>query len=323
MSNQFFILPPANAGYFFPPPSFDGDEPTTLECAVCRVTVEVARFCNERPIDVHRELNADCPLVRCHDGGNVVVAQIEQQHDTRQFTVLYPNNVSLPPLPRSSTANPTPNVPLWPPSLPVISKCPARPNMAVPAKRLDTFEGWTLGEFHPPREMVEAGFYYTGHADLVRCFYCKGGIKSWKRFDRPWVEHGRWFPKCPFVRLCKGQEFVDVVQKLIEVSDADVKREIGRWLLALSRSDSPSDEGAGCEDEPQQNIEEVCRKLEEENDNMKKMTLCKICLTREVQVLFLPCFHLVSCGLCAPALRCCAICRRLIEGIARVTYPDR
>ena len=54
----------------------------------------------------------------------------------------------------------------------------------------------------------------AGHMDLVRCFHCKGGLKTWESSDKPWVEHSRWFPRCPFVRLCKGQRFVDAVQSL-------------------------------------------------------------------------------------------------------------
>ena len=26
--------------------------------------------------------------------------------------------------------------------------------------------------------------------------------------DEPWIEHARWFPKCAFVRLRKGESFI-------------------------------------------------------------------------------------------------------------------
>ncbi|XP_076113470.1 putative inhibitor of apoptosis isoform X2 [Mytilus galloprovincialis] len=29
----------------------------------------------------------------------------------------------------------------------------------------------------------------------------------------PWTEHARWYPKCPFVIQCKGEKFIEDVQK--------------------------------------------------------------------------------------------------------------
>lgn len=44
--------------------------------------------------------------------------------------------------------------------------------------------------------------------DQVRCFYCDGGLRHWEPGDDPWIEHARWFPLCGYVRLVKGDEFV-------------------------------------------------------------------------------------------------------------------
>ena len=41
---------------------------------------------------------------------------------------------------------------------------------------------------------------------------------------------------------------------------------------------------------------EIAERLEDENEQMKSDTLCKVCQTSEVNVLFLPCGHLVACG---------------------------
>ncbi|KAL8614983.1 hypothetical protein ACOMHN_029726 [Nucella lapillus] len=111
---------------------------------------------------------------------------------------------------------------------------PKRPDMVVKAVHINTFERWPHTNSHPADEMAEAGFYFTGHEDLVRCFHCKGGLKTWERSDKPWIEHSRWFSRCPFVRLAKGQKFVDAVQKLNNpqtrpaISEDDVEREIKR-----------------------------------------------------------------------------------------------
>ena len=56
--------------------------------------------------------------------------------------------------------------------------------------------------------MAEAGFYYNGFSDQTKCFYCDGGLRNWQSEDNPWTEHARWFSKCSFVRLIKGDEFI-------------------------------------------------------------------------------------------------------------------
>jgi hypothetical protein len=48
----------------------------------------------------------------------------------------------------------------------------------------------------------------TGMNDQVRCFYCDGGLRHWEPGDDPWIEHARWFSQCGYVRLIKGDEFV-------------------------------------------------------------------------------------------------------------------
>lgn len=64
-----------------------------------------------------------------------------------------------------------------------------------------------------------------GKGDQTICYHCGGGLKDWEETDEPWVEHARWFCKCPYVLLVKGKEFVDDVcgQKALEVSQHDQK----------------------------------------------------------------------------------------------------
>ncbi len=59
--------------------------------------------------------------------------------------------------------------------------------------------------------------------------------------------------------------------------------------------------------------------LLEENRALKDQRMCKVCMDAEVNIVFLPCGHLVCCSNCAPALRNCAVCRELIRGTVR-TY---
>lgn len=47
---------------------------------------------------------------------------------------------------------------------------------------------------------------------------------------------------------------------------------------------------------------------------------CKICLDKEVGVLFLPCGHVVACTQCAPGFTECPICRKMIKSIVRTYF---
>lgn len=63
-------------------------------------------------------------------------------------------------------------------------------------------------------------------------------------------------------------------------------------------------------DEPQLSTEEQLRRLQEER-------MCKVCMDKDVSVVFVPCGHLVACGECALNLRLCPICRAVIQGSVR------
>lgn len=62
--------------------------------------------------------------------------------------------------------------------------------------------------------------------------------------------------------------------------------------------------------------------LEEEVRYMFKRVVCKICLDKEVEVLFLPCNHLVSCQGCKKQLaqKKCPLCRDTYQATTRVYF---
>jgi len=58
--------------------------------------------------------------------------------------------------------------------------------------------------------------------------------------------------------------------------------------------------------------------MSEESENRRlKNVECKICMAEEVGVVFLPCGHLLSCVMCAPAMTNCPLCRQQIRGRVR------
>ncbi|KAH9487770.1 hypothetical protein Btru_068725 [Bulinus truncatus] len=81
-------------------------------------------------------------------------------------------------------------------------------------ERLKTFQKWLNDYTKTPEELADAGFFYEGYADCVRCFHCAGKTRGWEADDDPWIEHARWFPKCEYVSERKGKNFVAAVQDL-------------------------------------------------------------------------------------------------------------
>ncbi|KAM7090566.1 baculoviral IAP repeat-containing protein 7 isoform 1-T1 [Ciconia maguari] len=272
---------------------------------------------------------------------------------------------------------------------------PEYPEMVTEEMRLSTFQNWPRYTDMHPEQLARAGFFYTGQGDVVRCFYCDGGVRNWSFGDDPWREHAKWYPGCEFLLRSRGREFVSGVQEsfsstLISPRDSWDQTEqdssasqdpLRNWQLQalhsldqftivqnvlqmgfdptwvanlvenkymltgtfyLSESELISDllqpdweESSSAEesrdavqretetsreemqsvqqkesDESRMSTEEQLRRLQEER-------MCKVCMDRDVSVVFVPCGHLVACGECALNLRLCPICRAVIRGSVR------
>jgi len=68
---------------------------------------------------------------------------------------------------------------------------------------------------------------------------------------------------------------------------------------------------------------EDLKSLEEENQKLRESALCKICLDKRADVIFLPCGHIVSCPQCAPALDSCPVCRKPVMGLVKAFFATR
>ncbi|XP_056016025.1 E3 ubiquitin-protein ligase XIAP-like isoform X2 [Ostrea edulis] len=104
----------------------------------------------------------------------------------------------------------------------VVIDRPRYPNYSVLATRISSYQQWPSHLTQTPRDLSTAGFFYVGYNDNVRCFFCGGGLRNWESGDDAWVEHARWFPKCPFSIQNRGQDFVTLVQSVQEEESEDI-----------------------------------------------------------------------------------------------------
>ncbi|KAK3589188.1 hypothetical protein CHS0354_018899 [Potamilus streckersoni] len=57
--------------------------------------------------------------------------------------------------------------------------------------------------------------------------------------------------------------------------------------------------------------------LIEENQRLRDMTLCKICMDKSSCIVLLPCGYMVCCANCSLAMRKCPICRVLVRATVK------
>ncbi|KAL4083949.1 hypothetical protein QTP88_029265 [Uroleucon formosanum] len=77
---------------------------------------------------------------------------------------------------------------------------------------LKSYNSYPTTSFQNKYSLSESGFRYSGIGDIVECFFCGLVLKKWTKDEIPWVEHAKWNPKCIFVLLCKGNEFIENVK---------------------------------------------------------------------------------------------------------------
>ncbi len=106
----------------------------------------------------------------------------------------------------------TPTIP--PGSIHVLRILETRASMCGPAiesmssidARINSFVNWPQFLRPTPLDLAKAGFFYEGEGDKVCCFYCQGAVHSWEPGDKPWIEHRRHYPRCPYVKMCTSAD---------------------------------------------------------------------------------------------------------------------
>lgn len=126
-----------------------------------------------------------------------------------------------------------------------------------------------------------AGFYYTGKKDQTLCYHCGVGLSDWDIKDDPWEKHAKWSEKCGYLINTKGQEYINNIIGIKTTEEADSR---------------------------------ITQK------NITNSNICKICYDRELNIVFLPCGHIIACETCSVKILTCSICRTRIEKIVKVYF---
>jgi hypothetical protein len=90
---------------------------------------------------------------------------------------------------------------------------PTHPTMAEISRREATFSNASWSDSSPSIEaLVRAGFFSSGIANTVTCFYCNGSLHKWGANDNPMIEHARWFPHCTYAKHLCGNQLYEKIQ---------------------------------------------------------------------------------------------------------------
>ena len=66
--------------------------------------------------------------------------------------------------------------------------------------RLETFKNMVFKIKLQPWNFAKSGFYYSGDADAVTCFFCGTTITNWVRAEDINTEHKKYSPSCHFLK---------------------------------------------------------------------------------------------------------------------------
>lgn len=227
-----------------------------------------------------------------------------------------------------------------------VMRGPEYPNFAIEADRLKSYEDWPTSLKQKPQTLSDAGFFYTGKSDRVKCFSCGGGLKDWEQDDEPWEQHAIWYNNCHYLQLMKGPEFI---RKCNALKEAAAAADVTGNYAGSSSSSQPSTSGissasssimstspasssrlsspspiADVDDETTLRCGsdisggEDAGHDESGNRKLSDGKICKICFVNEYNTAFMPCGHVVACAKCASSVNKCPLCQQPFINVLRL-----
>lgn len=79
---------------------------------------------------------------------------------------------------------------------------PMQSNMLLCEESIYSFKDWPKQLRQKPDDLSKSGFFYTGFADKMICFYCDPTLRDWDVDDNIQSEHYKWSPQCLYLKMC-------------------------------------------------------------------------------------------------------------------------
>ncbi|KAE9522042.1 hypothetical protein AGLY_017562 [Aphis glycines] len=189
--------------------------------------------------------------------------------------------------------------------------------------RVRSFEKYKNSNSQNVLTLSQSGLVYIGDGeeDQMVCFCCGHGLMWWEANDNPWVEHARWFPRCNYVRLCQGNNFVEFsnsIYRQTKFFENSGRALLDRSVPGYSQGTTTRSYAFASTEFDKMGYDFVEVEGVGENTESDETILCKICYKERLEVMFIPCGHITACIQCSVALETCSICRQHISVMMRV-----
>ncbi|XP_076824858.1 uncharacterized protein LOC143470538 [Clavelina lepadiformis] len=111
------------------------------------------------------------------------------------------------------------------------------PAMVYLGQRIGSFKApWPDGRVNTSK-VAEAGFFYLGVNDHVRCFCCGEKCMNWSVGSDPWKIHAKFHPSCEYLLRNRGNKFVSDCHDLHSFETDELPIENSHSAASTSSSD--------------------------------------------------------------------------------------
>jgi hypothetical protein len=174
----------AEAGFYY----FNQED--ACQCIYCFIIISDWDV-KDNPIEEHKKWKPNCPFILKLPVGNIPITQSideAQKPDLSSFTYpchVWGRTIDVRPFAEIDSSS----------AARVVADCGC-PQYTKLSHRQASFKYWPRIK-QTADEMVQAGFYYTGRTDRVKCYKCKIDIHDWRPDDCPSTRHKFLSPHCP------------------------------------------------------------------------------------------------------------------------------
>lgn len=151
-------------------------------------------------------------------------------------------------------------------------------------------------------EFAQAGFFYTGQGDHVKCYSCGLGQHNFRGPLNPYITHLKSSPECRYLKLL--QKYGIVVS---ESESSKIKSSMNTRLTSSGASSGNGATSGHCS---------MPRQSPPSTENNQ----CTICMVNNRDLVLIPCGHIVVCSSCGAKINQCPICRKQIERSLKIFY---